>query len=223
MASEGERKRTGNVVRTLARLGHRGRPNKEICQAVFEQAASAGMDLASLFTRLGATRDWPSPGTHEWKRLRTAALRAIVASLAREGRLDCISTSPDEAHEMSGESPVLGIGVQVARSMFRRGDRNGRTSRFRCVKRVTPVKVILSWASSACPDVARKTLIELADELRMVHYFDEDGHIRGADLLNILIQERDAACDHPDEMLAVADFDDAIDSLRQVFKRLSLL
>ncbi len=65
--------------------------------------------------------------------------------------------------------------------------------------------------------------MELADELRTVHYVDEDGHIRGADLLNLLMQERDAACDHPDEMIAVADFDDAIDSLRRVFKRLSIL
>ncbi len=222
MASEGEPKRTGNVFRTLARLGHRG-PNYKTCQAVFEQAASAGMDLASLFTRLGATRDWPPPGTREWTRLRAVALRAILTSLAREGRLDCISTSPDEVREMGGESLVPGIGVQVARSMFRRVDRNGPGSKFRCVKRDTPLKVILRWASSACPDLGRKTLMELADELRTVQYVDEDGHIRGADLLNLLMQERDAACDHPDEMIAVADFDDAIDSLRRVFKRLSIL
>ncbi len=78
-------------------------------------------------TGIPATRDWPPLSTAAWRRLRAVALRAILTSLGREGRLDCVSTSPSEVRETSGESPVPGIGVQVARSMFRRVDRNGPT------------------------------------------------------------------------------------------------
>ncbi|MGB2987760.1 MAG: hypothetical protein WBE26_17980 [Phycisphaerae bacterium] len=228
MASEGGRKRTGNVWEILARLGHRG-PSDEICQAVFGRASAVGMELESLFDRLGATRDWPSPGTHEWKRLRTAALRAIVASLAREGRLDCICAGPTADAIAGTGTPAANdedtaplSGTKKAAAMLRRAGRNPE-GWSRCVKRETPLSAIVRWASSNCPGVPEKSLGSLADEIRELAYRDADGHILGSVMLRALEAELEAGRDEGKWVLVVSEFEEAIGRLRSVFERLSLL
>ena len=97
-----------SVWGVLTRLGHSG-GREEIVQRVFELASrvtllSDGgkpMDgdnfLVEVFEGLGATKEWPAPGSRDWTRLRRIALRKVVARLAREGLLDgivveCVAT-----------------------------------------------------------------------------------------------------------------------------------
>ncbi len=209
--------------------------------------------LVETFESLGTTKDWPHCGSPEWSRLRLRALTIVVNRLGREGLLDCVSvgvegtpaSSDTEAGKPTdtqggGRSDATdardGVdevpGVEVAGAMLRRGRRN-RKGWSRCVRRETPLSVILRWASACCPDVPRERLIELARLLRGTAWVDEDGHVRGGMMLAALESELEA--DWRDEewvekvvndeqwVDVVVDFETAIEQLRSVFTRLSLL
>ncbi len=192
-----------------------------VCQAVFEQASEV-IELADIFEGLGATRDWPECGSAEWQRLRTKALTIVVGRLAREGRLAGITVSPGAGAGAEAPRRKRGEGSEVAAAMIRRiGDNPGVG--FRCLKRETPLKVIMRWARETCPDAPQERLVALKDALSEVAWVDDDGHILGSVMLRELEAERDAACDDPQEMLAYAEFDEAIDALRRVLERLALL
>ena len=99
-------KRRMSAWQVLARLGHRG-DRDEIIQHVFEATSrvalrsdggeplDGGDFLVEVFEALGTTRDWPPCGSREWARLRVAALRKIIARLAREGLLDAVAVGND--------------------------------------------------------------------------------------------------------------------------------
>ena len=99
-------KRRMSVWDVLARLGHRG-DRDAIIQHVFEATSrvalrsdggeplDGGDYLVQVFESLGTTRDWPPCGSREWARLRVAALRKIIARLAREGLLDAVAVGND--------------------------------------------------------------------------------------------------------------------------------
>lgn len=95
-----------SVWELLARLGHRGERDG-IIQHVFEATSrvalrsgggeplDGGDFLVEVFESLGTTQDWPPSGSREWARLRVAALRKIIARLAREGLLDAVAVGDD--------------------------------------------------------------------------------------------------------------------------------
>jgi len=99
-------KRRMSAWQVLARLGHRG-DRDEIIQHVFEATSrvalrsgggeplDGGDFLVEVFESLGTTQDWPPSGSREWARLRVAALRKIIARLAREGLLDAVAVGGD--------------------------------------------------------------------------------------------------------------------------------
>mgnify|MGYP001612811783 CR=1 FL=1 len=102
-------KRPTSVWDVLAGLGLRG-DRDGIIQHVFEATSrvtfrsdggeplDGGDFLVQLFESLGTTQDWPPSGSREWARLRVAALRKIIARLAREGLLDAVSVgAPGDA------------------------------------------------------------------------------------------------------------------------------
>ena len=214
-----------SVWSVLARLGHRG-DRDDICQRVFE-AASEVIDLAEVFESL---REWPrseSPASR--RRVRKQALAIVVSRLASEGRLDCISVAPTTdaitgtgTQAPNDEDAVSWIGSQTAAAMLRRVDRNP-VGWSRCVKRNTPLRVIIRWSSEVCPDVPEEMLAALAHDLRRVPWVDEDGHILGSVMLRALEAELEAGRDEKRWMLVVSDFHAAIDALRGVLERLSLL
>jgi hypothetical protein len=97
------------VWQLLARLGHRGERDG-IIQHVFEMTSrvtfrsdggeplDGGDFLVEVFEALGTTQDWPPCGGRDWARLRVAAVRRILARLAREGLLDAVSVgAPGDA------------------------------------------------------------------------------------------------------------------------------
>jgi hypothetical protein len=98
-------KRRTSVWDVLARLGHRG-DRDGIIQHVFEatsrvalrsgggESLDGGDFLVETFEALGTTKDWPPSGSRQWTRLREAAVRRILARLAREGLLDAVSVAP---------------------------------------------------------------------------------------------------------------------------------
>lgn len=51
--------------------------------------------------------------------------------------------------------------------MLRRGEDNPGVG-FRCLKRDTPLKIVMRWASSVCPGVPQGSLVALKDELSRV-------------------------------------------------------
>ena len=156
----------------IARLGPSG-GREEIVQRVFELASrvtllSDGgkpMDgdnfLVEVFEGLGATKEWPAPGSRDWTRLRRIALRKVVARLAREGLLDGIAVGYAEGSEGetettaakdegsashadgNGERATVGenprAGFEAYGAMIRRGQRNP-TGWFRLVN--TPKSVL---------------------------------------------------------------------------------
>ena len=99
-------KRRMSVWDVLAGLGLRG-DRDGIIQHVFEATSrvalrsdggepiDGGDFLVEVFEALGTTRDWPPSGSREWARLRVAALRKIIARLAREGLLDAVAVGDD--------------------------------------------------------------------------------------------------------------------------------
>jgi hypothetical protein len=99
-------KRRLSVWQLLARLGHRGERDG-IIQHVFEATSrvalrsgggeplDGGDFLVEVFEALGTTTDWPPCGGREWARLRVAALRKIIARLARERLLDAVAVGND--------------------------------------------------------------------------------------------------------------------------------
>jgi len=100
-------RRRMSVWELLARLGHRG-DRDGIIQQVFEAASrvtfrsedggepmDGGDFLVEVFESLGTTTDWPPCGSREWTRLREAAVRTILARLAREGLLDAVAVGND--------------------------------------------------------------------------------------------------------------------------------
>ena len=99
-------KRRLSVWQLLARLGHRGERDG-IIQHVFEATSrvalrsgggeplDGGDFLVEVFEALGTTTDWPPCGGRDWARLRVAALRKIIARLAREGLLDAVAVGGD--------------------------------------------------------------------------------------------------------------------------------
>ncbi len=262
--------------------------------------------LVSVFESLGTTKDSPGCGTPEWERLRTVALRRVVARLSREGLLDSIAVGcatasdcetnsdskppaakekglgsggadatdgddkPDVAAErrpaktsntmlrVSGpvaegdgsvadgvgsdtanakdgedesdvetpaakeDGPDRREGVEVLTAMLRRGRRNPE-GWFSGVERDTPYRVLAQWASETCPGVATERLSELMDGLREVRWWDNDGHVHGAEMLRVLESELEAGCRDERWMCVVSDFEDAIRRLRGVFERLCLL
>lgn len=285
MASR-KRKRL-SVWGILARLGHTGDDHDEIVQHVFETASrvtlrsddgepmDGGDFLVGVFESLvGTTKDWPGCGSPEWNRLRTVALRRVVARLARDGLLDAIAVGPnatdvkdcedderasdgteardkDAAGEIETpatkcegsasdgvdakdgepevETPTTDddstdprVGVQAYRAMIRRGNRNP-TGWFRMMNRATPYRVIAGWASQNCPSVSREKLTALLDDLNMVRFWDDDGIIRGSEILRALESQLEDGCEHEQWMCVVSDFEAAIGRLRSVFERLSLL
>jgi hypothetical protein len=185
--------------------------------------------LVEVFKSLGATHDWPAPGSREWTRLRRLALQQVVARLGRdEGLLDAISVSPvpnadgDGTQTAEDEQPDPRVGVQAYGAMIRRGKRNPE-GWFRTVNRKTPYRVIAVWAEETCPGVQAESLFELLDSLREVRWWDDDGHIRGGDMLRALEEELEEGSGDEQWMLVVSDFHDAIERLRSVFERLCLL
>lgn len=99
------KKKRLSVWGVLARLGHTG-DHDDIIQHVFEAASRVNLRthdgkpldgddfLCGVFDALGTTRTYPRVGSDTWERLRLAALRRVVARLAREGLLDCIAVAP---------------------------------------------------------------------------------------------------------------------------------
>jgi len=99
-------KRRTSVWDVLARLGHRG-DRDGIIQHVFEATSRVTLEsadggtveggdfLVETFEALGTTKDWPPCGGREWTRLRVAAVRRIIARLAREGLLDAVAVGND--------------------------------------------------------------------------------------------------------------------------------
>jgi hypothetical protein len=96
-----------SVWELLARLGHRGGDRDEIIQQVFEATSrvalrsgggeplDGGDYLVETFEALGTSETWPPCGSREWTRLRVAAVRRILARLAREGLLDAVAVGDD--------------------------------------------------------------------------------------------------------------------------------
>ncbi len=104
--------RLGHAVRA----GHAGDDHDEIIQHIFERTSRltlhsddgepmSGDDfLASVFELLGTSTESPGVGTPEWERLRTVALRRVVARLSREGLLDSIAVgSVTDARDMDSD------------------------------------------------------------------------------------------------------------------------
>jgi hypothetical protein len=120
------------------------------------------------------------------------------------------------------DDPDPRVGVQAYRAMLRRGQRNP-TGWFRMVNRATPYRVIAGWASETCPSIFREKLTALLDDLNAVKFWDDDGHVRGAEILSVLESELEEGCGHERWMCVVSDFEDAIRRLRTVFEKLSLL
>ncbi len=223
---------------TLRRLGHRG-DEDHICQAVFETASHVVIPLpdggvlngdellVSVFEGLGSTKDWPACGTSDWARLRQVASGKVVARLACEGLLDCVAVSPvaddgDEVKAAENDSTDPRQDVQIFRAMIRRGERNP-VGWFKAVEKNTPYRVIARWAVGACPDVSRENLVALLDSLNEVRFWEDDGHIRGGELLQALEAELEDGCESKEWMLSVSDFEAAIQRLRSVFEKLCLL
>jgi len=61
------------------------------------------------------------------------------------------------------------------------------------------------------------------DGLREVKWWDDDGHLLGGELISFLESELEEGRDHEQWLLVVSDFDEAIQRLRSVFEKLSLL
>lgn len=227
MASEKRR----SVWGILARLGHTG-DRDDIIERVFESASrvtvrsddgepmDGGDFLVEVFESLGTTKDWPVCGSREWIRLREIALRRIVARLAREGLLDAITGTGTRAP--NDEDAVSWINTKVAGAMLRRVDRNPE-GWSKCVKRDTPLRVIVRWSSEVCPNVPEESLAALAKALRGTAWTDEDGHLLGSVMLDALEAELETGRDEQRWILVVSDFHAAIDALRGVLERLSLL
>ena len=121
-----------------------------------------------------------------------------------------------------GKNPDRRIGVEVGRALIRRCRRNPN-GWSRCVERITPYLVLMQWAKETCPGVPTESLTELMDGLRVVRWFDDDGHIIGGEMLRTLESELEAGRGHEQWMLVVSDFETAIQRLRSVFEKLSLL
>lgn len=180
---------------------------------------------------MGATRDWPACGSHEWARLREVALRKVVARLASEGLLDAIAVPPvtvagnvdgDGTKAGEDDNPDPRVDVQVYRAMIRRGERNPK-GWFRGVDRNSPYRVIARWAAETCPGVPTGSLVKLLDALRDVRWWDDDGHIIGGEMLRALEAELEEGFEDEQWMLVVSDFEAAVGRLRSVFERLCLL
>ena len=88
---------------------------------------------------------------------------------------------------------------------------------------MTPYRVLAQWASETCPGVAAESLAALMDGLREVWWWDDDGHIQGAEMLAVLEAEIAEGCGDEQWMLVVSDFEAAVRRLRDVFERLCLL
>ena len=205
--------------------------------------------LVEVFESLGTTATWPSCGSPEWVRLRQVALRRVVARLAREGLLDAIavgcatdaecetdvetpaardegsgsdSIDGDMAQAAKDENPDPRTGVQVGRALIRRCQRNPEAW-FKCVDRITPYRVLVQWAKETCPAASAESLAALMDGMRLVRWWDDDGHVLGAEMLRVLEAEIEEGCGDERWMLVVSDFEAAVGRLRSVFERLCLL
>jgi len=128
----------------------------------------------------------------------------------------------DQSQTAKDKNPDPRTGVQVGRALIRRCQRNP-DGWLRCVDRVTPYRVLVQWAKETCPGASAESLAALMDGLRLVRWWEDDGHILGGEILHSLEAELERGCENEQWMLVESDFEDAIRRLRSVFEKLSLL